>query len=208
MKVPSLRNLSMKKLLITSFVLGSLTAGSAFAAGPTAAPDLSGFSIGTNAEFSRGSVTANDGSSDGGATTSAGINARYDWALTPTFAVGLGASYSTGNHAFGSYANGTAASINNRYSVDIVPTVALSNDIQLFGKVSSIYGSAASSDGVNNHDVQGVGYGVGVRKMLDKNLFVQAGYDLNKFRDVTYNNGTTASLQENVYSVGIGYKFR
>ena len=67
MKVPSLRNLSMKKLLITSFVLGSLTAGSAFAAGPTAAPDLSGFSIGTNAEFSRGSVTANDGSSDGGA---------------------------------------------------------------------------------------------------------------------------------------------
>ena len=147
MKVPSLRNLSMKKLLITSFVLGSLTAGSAFAAGPTAAPDLSGFSIGTNAEFSRGSVTANDGSSDGGATTSAGINARYDWALTPTFAVGLGASYSTGNHAFGSYANGTAASINNRYSIDIVPTVALSNDIQLFGKVSSIYGSAASSDG-------------------------------------------------------------
>ena len=56
----------------------------------------------------------------------------------------------------------------NRYSIDIVPTVALSNDIQLFGKVSSIYGNAASSDGVNNHDVQGVGYGVGVRKMLDK----------------------------------------
>lgn len=207
MKVPSLRNLSMKKLLITSFVLSSLAAGSAFAAGPAGGTDLSGFSIGTNAEFSRGTVSANDGSSDGGATTSAGINARYDWSLTPTFAVGLGASYSTGNHAFGSYANGTAATVNNRYSLDIVPTVALSNNYQLYGKLSSIYGTAASTDGVATSNVQGVGYGIGVRKMLDKNLFVQAGYDLNKFNDITYSNGTTAALQENVYSIGIGYKF-
>jgi hypothetical protein len=207
MKVPSLRNLSMKKLLITSFVLGSLAAGSAFAAGPAGGTDLSGFSIGTNAEFSRGTVSANDGSSDGGATTSAGINARYDWSLTPTFAVGLGASYSTGNHAFGSYANGTAATVNNRYSLDIVPTVALSNNYQLYGKLSSIYGTAASTDGVATSNVQGVGYGIGVRKMLDKNLYVQAGYDLNKFNDITYSNGTTAALQENVYSIGIGYKF-
>lgn len=197
----------MKKLLITSFVLGSLAAGSAFAASPAGGTDLSGFSIGTNAEFSRGTVSANDGSSDGGATTSAGINARYDWSLTPTFAVGLGASYSTGNHAFGSYANGTAATVNNRYSLDIVPTVALSNNYQLYGKLSSIYGTAASTDGVATSNVQGVGYGIGVRKMLDKNLYVQAGYDLNKFNDITYSNGTTAALQENVYSIGIGYKF-
>ncbi len=197
----------MKKLLITSVVLGSLSAASAFAAGPTPGSDLSGFSIGTNAEFSRGNVGATDGSADGGASTTAGINARYDWALTPTFAIGLGASYSTGNHAFGSYANGTAATMNNRYSLDIVPTVALSNDYQLFGKISSIYGSASSSDGVSSNNVQGVGYGLGVRKMLDKNLYVQAGYDLNQYRDVTFSNGNTASLKENVYSIGLGYKF-
>ncbi|WP_296508705.1 outer membrane beta-barrel protein [Rhodoferax sp.] len=197
----------MKKLLLASFAVASLAGTSAFAAGPVA-NDLSGFSIGTQVEFARGAVNGTDGSSDGAATTGAGLQARYDWALTPTFAIGLGASYSTGNHGFGSYANGTAATVNNRYSVDIVPTVALSNDYQLFGKVSSIYGTAASSDGSSTSDVQGVGYGIGVRKMLDKNLFVQAGYDLNKYRDVTYSNGTTASLQENVYSIGIGYKFR
>jgi opacity protein-like surface antigen len=97
--------------------------------------------------------------------------------------------------------------VNNRYSLDIVPTVALSNNYQLYGKLSSIYGTAASTDGVATSNVQGVGYGIGVRKMLDKNLYVQAGYDLNKFNDVTYSNGTTAALQENVYSIGIGYKF-
>nr|WP_315464616.1 outer membrane beta-barrel protein [uncultured Rhodoferax sp.] len=197
----------MKNLLITSVVLGTLAAGSAFAADPAATSDLSGFSIGTLAEFSRGSVSATDGSSDGGATTSASVQARYDWSLTPTFAVGLGASYSSGNHAFGSYATGTAATVNNRYSLDIVPTIALSNNYQLFGKLSSIYGTAASTDGVATSSVQGVGYGIGVRKMLDKNLYVQAGYDLNQFRDVTFSNGTTAALQETVYSIGIGYKF-
>ncbi|MDZ7891803.1 MAG: outer membrane beta-barrel protein [Rhodoferax sp.] len=195
----------MKKLLLASVAVASLAGTSAFAADVT---DLSGFSIGTNVEFSRGAVNATDGSSDGGATTGAGLQARYDWALTPTFALGLGASYSSGNHLHGNYTNGSQAGVNNRYSIDLIPTVALSNGYQLFGKVSSIYGTASSSDGVNTTDAQGVGYGIGVRKMLDKNLFVQAGYDLNKFRDVTYSNGTTASLQENVYSIGIGYKFR
>ena len=196
----------MKKLLVSSLVFSAMAATSAFAAGPVA-NDLSGFSIGTNAEFARGNISATDGSSADGATTSAGLQARYDWSLAPNFAIGLGASYSTGNHSFGSYANGTAATVNNRYSLDIVPTVALSNNYQLFGKISSIYGTAASSDGSSTNNVQGVGYGLGVRKMLDKNLYVQAGYDLNQFRDVTFSNGTTSSLKENMYSIGIGYKF-
>ena len=127
--------------------------------------------------------------------------------MAPNFAIGLGGSYSSGNHQAGTYANGSAASINNRYSIDVIPTVALGNNFQLYGKLSSIYGTAASTDGVATSNVQGVGYGIGVRKMLDKNLFVQAGYDLNKFNDITYSNGTTAALQENVYSIGIGYKF-
>ncbi len=196
----------MKKLLLSSVVFSALAATSAFAAGPVA-NDLSGFSIGANAEFTRGSISATDGSSDGAATTNAGIQARYDWSLAPNFAIGLGATYSTGNHGFGSYANGTAATVNNRYSLDFVPTVGLSNDYQLFGKVSSIYGSAISSDGSSTSNVQGVGYGLGVRKMLDKNLYLQAGLDQNQFRDVTFSNGTTSSLKETVYSIGLGYKF-
>lgn len=196
----------MKKLLVSSLCLGAMATSSAFAAGPVA-QDLSGFSIGTSAEFVRGNVSATDSSSDGGASTSAGLQARYDWALSPTFTIGLGTSYSTGDHAFGSYANGTAATVKNRYSLDVVPTVALSNGYQLFGKISSIYGTAASSDGSSTSDAQGVGYGLGVRKMLDKNLYLQAAYDLNQFRDVTFSNGNTASLKENVYSIGIGYKF-
>ncbi len=194
----------MKKLVATTFVLSAIAASSAFAAGPT---DMSGFSIGANAEFSSGSSTATDGTSDSGKTSALGLQARYDWALAPNFAIGLGASYSSGNHQAGTYASGAAASINNRYSLDLVPAVALGNNFQLYGKLSSVYGTAAADDGVNTSNVQGVGYGIGVRQMLDKNMYWQVGYDLNKFNDVTFATGTTASLQENVFSVGVGYKF-
>ena len=194
----------MKKLLMATLVLGSLAAGSAFAATPT---DLSGASVSATGEFSSGGVSATDGASGTGKTSALGLQARYDWALSPNFAIGLGGSYSSGNHQNGTYVGGNAASVNNRYSLDIIPTVALANDFQLYGKLSSIYGSAASNDGVNTSNVQGVGYGLGARKMLDKNMYLQVGYDLNKFNDVTFSNGTTSSLQENVVSFGVGYKF-
>jgi opacity protein-like surface antigen len=201
---PFTRKLVMKKLLITTVVFGAFAAGSAFAA---PAADLSGMSLSATGEFASGSVSAADGASDTGKTSAVGLQARYDWALAPNFAIGLGGSYTSGSHQHGSYASGNAASVNNRYSLDIIPTVALSNDFQLYGKLSSIYGNAASNDGVNSSDVQGVGYGLGVRQMLDKNMFWQVGYDLNQFRDVTFSNGTTSSLQERVLSIGVGYKF-
>jgi opacity protein-like surface antigen len=194
----------MKKIFATTVVLGTLAASSAFAAEPS---NLSGFSVGTNVEFSNGSSSATDGTSDNGRTTALGLQGRYDFAVAPNFAVGLGASYSSGNHKAGTYASGAPATIGNRYSLDVIPTFALSNNTQLFGKLSSIYGNAASDDGSSTADVQGVGYGVGVRQMLDKNMYVQVAYDLNKFKDATFNTGTTTSLQENVFSVGVGYKF-
>jgi opacity protein-like surface antigen len=88
-----------------------------------------------------------------------------------------------------------------------VPAVAISNRLTLYGKVSSIYGSAASDDGQNSTNVQGVSYGIGVSQILDKHAYLQVGYDVNKFNDVTFAIGTTSSLKDNVFSVGVGYKF-
>jgi opacity protein-like surface antigen len=197
----------MKKLIVSTLVLGAMVAATATSALAADTSKLAGFSVGTSAEFSSGSSSATDGTSDTGKTTGVGLQARYDWAVAPNFAVGLGASYSSGNHQTGTYASGNAASVNNRYSLDVMPTLALPNNFQVFGKVSSIYGSAAADDGVNTANVQGVGYGVGVRQMLDKNVYWQAGYDVNKFNDVTFATGTTSGLKENVFSLGVGYKF-
>lgn len=196
----------MKKLVLTTVAFGALAASSySFAAGPA---DLSGFSVGANVELSTGSANATDGTADTGKTTALGLQARYDWALTPNFAIGLGGSYSSSNHLAGTYASGAAASIGNRYSIDVIPTYALANNFQVYGKLSSIYGSATSDAGSGTADVQGVGYGIGVRQMLDKHMYWQAGYDLNQFRDVAFSStGTTSSLKENVFSFGIGYKF-
>lgn len=197
-------NHDMKKTLATTFALGLLAASSVFAADTNS---LSGFSVGANAEISSGSSSASDGTSDSGKSAAVGLQARYDWALTPTFAIGLGGTYSSGNHQAGTYVSGVGVTTNNRYSLDLVPAFSLGNGTTVYGKVSSLYGSAASDDGVNTTNVQGLGYGIGVRQMMDKNLYVQAGYDVNKFNDVTFATGTTSSLKDNVFSVGVGYKF-
>jgi hypothetical protein len=178
----------MKKLFVTTFVLGTLAAASSFAADTS---NLSGFSVGANAEFSKGSSSATDGTSDNGNTSALGLQGRYDFPVAPNFGIGLGASYSSSNHKAGTYASGAEATIGNRYSLDVMPTVALANNYQLYGKL----------------DIHGVGYGIGLRQMLDKNMYWQVAYDLNKFNDVTFNTGTTSSIQENVFSIGVGYKF-
>jgi opacity protein-like surface antigen len=194
----------MKKLLATTLSLGLLAVTPVFAADPSS---MSGFSVGATAEFSGGSSSATDGTSDNGRSNALGLQARYDWAITPTIAVGLGGSYSSSNHLAGTYASGVGVVTNNRYSLDVIPSIAVGNDLTLFGKVSSIYGSAASDDGVNSANVQGVGYGIGARRMLDKKTYLQVGYDVNKFNDVTFATGTTSSLKDNVFSIGVGYKF-
>ena len=73
--------------------------------------------------------------------------------------------------------------------------------------MSALAANVASDDGSGNAFTQGVGYGIGLRQMLDRNMFWQAGYDLNRYNDVAFSTGTTTGVQEHVFSLGLGYKF-
>jgi len=194
------------KLFQTTLLIASLGALSATAFAADAG-SANGWSVSANVESAGAASNATDGTADAGRSTSLGLQARYDWSLTPTFSVGAGLGYSTGNHQAGTYANGTAATASGRYSLDVVPAYALNKDLQVFGKVSALYANVASNDGSSNAAAQGVGYGIGLRQMLDRNVYWQAGYDLNRYQDVTFSTGTSSSVQENVFSLGVGYKF-
>lgn len=194
----------MQKIVMTGLVAGVLAASTAFAAD---ASGLGGASVSATVDFVSGSASASDGTSDNGKTNALGLQGRYDWVVAPNVALGLGASYSSGNHQGGTYASGASAYVGNRYSIDFIPTVAVGNGWSVFGKLSSVAGQASSDDGSSTSNVQGVGYGLGVRQMLNRTTYWQAGYDMNKFNDVTFNTGTTSSLKENVFSLGVGVKF-
>jgi opacity protein-like surface antigen len=54
--------------------------------------------------------------------------------------------------------------------------------------------------------IDGVGYGLGLRGMLDKNLFFQVGYDENQFNEKTI-GGVAVKPKASIFSLGVGYKF-
>lgn len=193
----------MKKLIAATAVLAAASAVPALAQ----SKNFEGFSLGANVEFDRASVDTSDGSSDSGNSTGAGLQAQYAWGLGSNFVLGVGATASTGNRKAGAYATGFDAYTKDRYAFDIIPGIAVTENTLVYAKISSLSGTGASSDGSSTSSLQGMGYGLGVRGMIDRNAYWQAGYDTYRYNDVTFGNGTMASFKGNVLSVGVGYKF-
>lgn len=193
----------MKKVIAIAAVLCAFGSAQAFAQ----ARNFEGFSVGANVEADSEASNASDGSSGSSSNTGLGLQARYDWALGDRFVLGLGGTISTGNRNAGTFASGATAFTSNRYSIDLTPGYAVSKDLLVFGKLSDINATATGDDGSSTNSTQGIGYGIGVRGMVDHHVFWQAGLDHYRFNDATFNTGTTASLSGNIVSFGVGYKF-
>jgi len=193
----------MKKLFALTAVVTALSSAQAFAQ----AKNFEGFSLGVDLESDSSSVDATGGTSTSGSSTGLGLQAQYTWPLSNNFLLGLGITANTGNRKAGTYANGNDAYSKDRISFDLMPGIAVSDTVLIFAKASSISASATSSDGTSTSSLQGLGYGLGFRALIDKNMFWQAGYDAVRFNDVTFSNGTVATFKGNIFSLGFGYKF-
>lgn len=193
----------MKKVIAIVSAIAALGTTPVFAQ----ARNFEGFSLGANVEFDNGSSSATDGTSDNGNSTGLGLQARYDWALGDNFLLGLGATASTGKRTAGTYVSGAGAYTADRYSIDLMPGYALSDNLALYAKVSSVMANASSNDGSSTNSVQGIGYGIGLRGLFYRNMYWLAGVDSYRFNDVTFNTGATSSLKGTVFSLGVGYKF-
>ncbi len=171
-----------------------------------------GFSIGLNAEMTR-STTEALSLSDSSNSTGTGLQLMYTLPLGNQFALGLGATASFGTLNAGSNATlGVDFTTKNRSSFDLTPSYALTDTTLLYGKVSALSATGVATTqatGVeDSKTLTGLGYGLGVRTLVDKNIYLQLGYDWNKYDDVT-NSAGTATLKgtSNVFSLGVGYKF-
>lgn len=168
------------------------------------AKNFEGFSLGVNGESTSSTTTAIGTGSDSSTATGLNLQAQYTFALNPQFALGLGASLGTSSLNTGTV-NAINYSSKNRSSFDLMPAYALSDTTLLYGKLSALSGTVAAVDATGTEttaSLSGVGYGLGVRHLLDKNVFVQGDIATNRYNDVS-NTGLSAT----VYSIGVGYRF-
>jgi opacity protein-like surface antigen len=189
----------MKKALLLAATVAFITP-QAFAQ----AKSFEGFSVGANLAVAKTTTEPAGFASESGNTTGLDLQGQYSFALAPQFVLGLGVTLGFGNNKAGTFAGGEVVT-KNRVAFDITPGYAISSTMLIFGKVSSLSADSVFTPvaGAETKDsLSGVGYGFGVRGLIDKNMFYQVGYDMNKYNEVNTNK-----LSSNVLSLGVGYKF-
>lgn len=195
----------MKKLTALIATCLALAAPQVFAQ----AKSFEGFSLGGSLDFNKSTTNVLNIGSDSGNSSGMGLQGQYSIALGNQFVLGLGASYSLGNRKAGSLGTpATDFTTKNAMSFDISPSYAISDSLLVYGKVSSVGLTVVSTTaGIESSDsLSGIGYGLGVRSMIDKNLYIQAGYDVNRYNEKTTSTNTFSG-NSNIFSLGAGFKF-
>jgi outer membrane immunogenic protein len=187
----------MKKLLIATAVAATLFAPQAFAQ----AKNFAGWSIAGTLENTK--TETNTGTTFGtkdATSTNLQVQGGYAWALGDSFVLGLNLGLGFGENKAGDFA--TASATNKaRAAWSIEPGFAVSNTTLVYGKFT-LNGATYSEPGIEKTET-GTGYGIGARFLMNKNVFLQAGYDV-----VSY-NAAYANLKQSssALSFGVGYKF-
>ena len=172
--------------------------------------NFEGFSAATNLTYSNASVS---NSSESLSDKSAGVNlqAAYGFALDANTVLTVGGSYALSDAKAGDYTNPAGTmKLKNQVSFYVEPGFLVNASTLVYGKLSYDTASlnAIDSEGTWKMNIKGMGYGIGARTMLDKNLFLQAEVKQTRFGAEAFPEDTDKIKTKNtVLSFGVGYKF-
>lgn len=201
----------MKKTLVSTAVVAGLVAPQVWAQ----TSNLSGWSLGLNVnsastwtEFIGGGTSAKISDT----SQNASLQAAYGAALGIHGVLGFGVTYSLGDLKAGSINAGgrnVDFKLKNLYSLYIEPGYAMSDSWLAYAKLGyfGVRNGEESVDGViASKTFGGLGYGLGIRTMLDKNLYLQIEFIQADYNRKTADFGTYRSMTS-TGSVGLGFKF-
>ena len=157
------------------------------------------------------------------------LDIGYTLSLSNNGAVSIGGTYIPGKAKIGngSFVASTpgltesnqsvSAQFKDPYSLYIMPTYVISNNSAIFAKLSynhvdlDMTASGTATITTKPSDLEGWGYGIGSKTMLDKNLYLQVEVNLTDYDAIkgTLSNGNsyTADPKTIAGTVSVGYKF-
>lgn len=179
---------------ITLTFLG-LTASSSFAQ----AVNFEGASIGVNYNAVN-STAALGGVSTSGRDQALSLNGKYTKAVSNQITVGAALDLGLGQLQSGSNVKGTG-----QYSVALEAGFATSSTLLVFGEISfnGVKRQVELNGATQSDDFSGIGYGLGLRSLISKNVYWQAEL-LQRDYDAKSNGNEFKSTG---LAVGVGYKF-
>ena len=181
--------------------------------------DFSGFTLGANLNSVNTTVQETYASNEevgkyGESNYLGSLQAGYTWALSDKSTLGIGASYVFGNLKAGAKVVGEDEyKGKGHYAVYIEPGYVVGDSTLLYGKL----GYAAMNgydiddgDASEKVKVHGAIYGVGVRKTLSDNLFLQLEFTHSNFGSKTESPDPTDDILKfkvNQAAIGLGLRF-
>jgi outer membrane immunogenic protein len=176
--------------------------------GPTVAMNLGLYSNTT--ELSSGTDRLNG---LGATTQGANIQGAWGWVVSPSWVFSVGGSYNLNDQSAGEI-SGTGGGLNvkrkNAWSIYVEPGIKVSEQTLVYAKVgyenATLRAEGAGSSSEKSMD--GAGYGLGIRTMLDKNLYLQAELKQLFYSSATFaGQATDFKTQATEGLFGIGYQF-
>jgi hypothetical protein len=195
--------------------------------------NFAGPSISLSGAFVAGDVktTVDDGTDSASATAGKssiipGVDLSYGIPLNNNFLLNLGATYdldtttlATASAFLGGETYTEKVTLKDHFSLYIQPAYAFSSSSAVYGKLSYNFAKGSLKEtGTDlgeftlSRDIEGFGYGVGLKSLLTNNLYVQVEAGIDKYdketgRDTA--NDINYSFEPKVVTgkVNIGYKF-
>lgn len=196
-----------KKLLVAA--LFSISATGVMAQTNSAANPFEGPSVGVN-------VSSVGGSTDLSGSTSANmgqqsvvptVEAGYAFGLTKEIALGL-----TGTYDLADTKGGTAGNTNlvgkKHYSINLKPGYVIGTSNMLYALLgyNRMSGTLNNNGYTGTSNLNGIGYGIGIETLLDKNIYLKVEGQQVKYSSSTV-SGLTYKPSTTIATLGIGYKF-
>jgi outer membrane immunogenic protein len=170
-------------------------------------PSFTGGSIGTSSY----SATGDNANSFAGT-----VGVGYNFAVNPTFLLGIGAEYSPiagskSNFTLSVAGLGSATGQYNKkdsYNVFIAPGIVIDKDKLAYAKVGYT-GANVTSEGGDNTSFNGYSLGLGYKQIISGGLYGFGEVNYASYGNASVGGGASGSFSANVTNVmvGIGYKF-
>ena len=161
-----------------------------------------------------------------------GVDLNYGFAAGNNFVIGLGATYDFGKSKIGGLniieiigEDSVLLKFNNElqdhYSLYVQPTYVINKDSAMFAKLGRHFAKASHSQTIietgeftsveSSKNIEGWGYGLGLKTFLNNNLFVQAEAGIVDYETIEFETGLEIpmTIKPRIVNatISVGYKF-
>jgi opacity protein-like surface antigen len=198
----------MKKKLLVSAALSIMATGLMAQSNPPANP-FEGASAGASISSVGGStnLSGTQAGNMGQQTVVPTLNVGYAFGLSKEIALGLTGTYDLTDTQGGS--SGSANLVGKKHwSVNFKPGFVLGSSTMIYALVgyNRMQGTLTNNGTTGAANLNGIGYGLGIEALVDKNVYVRLEGQQVKYTTVD-NSGVTYKPSTTLATLGLGYKF-